>query len=103
MVETAEAVKIIDEILHQICEQSRKCSTLEMRSYLEPVFLQTLKHCLDKAAEKNKPACVLGAKDLSMSPSYIENTCRFIRTIKLDEAKEAAQKVSRRLKTCFQN
>ncbi|ADU73416.1 MAG TPA: phosphoenolpyruvate--protein phosphotransferase [Hungateiclostridium thermocellum] len=122
MVETAEAVKIIDEILnevdfisigtndmlHQICEQSRKCSTLEMRSYLEPVFLQTLKHCLDKAAEKNKPACVcgematdpmaivvllgMGAKDLSMSPSYIENTCRFIRTIKLDEAKEAAQK-----------
>lgn len=79
-----------------------------MRSYLEPVFLQTLKHCLDKAAEKNKPACVcgematdpmaivvllgMGAKDLSMSPSYIENTCRFIRTIKLDEAKEAAQK-----------
>jgi len=34
----------------------------------------------------------MGAKDLSMSPSYIENTCRFIRTIKLDEAKEAAQK-----------
>lgn len=122
MIETAESVKIIEEILnevdfisigtndmlHQICEQNRKCSTLEMRSYLEPVFLQTLKYCVDKAIEKNKPASVcgematdpmavivllgIGVKDLSMGPAYIEDIGRFIRTVKLDEAKEAARR-----------
>jgi len=95
-------------MLHQICEQNRKCSTLEMRSYLEPVFLQTLKYCVDKAIEKNKPASIcgematdpmavvvllgMGVKNLSMCPAHIENICRFIGTIRLDEAKDAAKR-----------
>lgn len=120
MIETAESVKIIDEILnevdfisigtndmlHQICEQNRKCSTLEKRSYLEPVFLETLKYCTDKAIEKNMPVTVcgematdpmavivllgIGVKDLSMSPAYIDDICRFIKRVKLDEAKKIA-------------
>ena len=66
MIETALAVENLEEILeqvdfisigtndmlHQICEQSRKCSTLEKRSYLEPIMLNTIKRCVDKAFEK---------------------------------------------------
>ena len=37
-----------NDMLHQICEHNRKCSTLEKRSYLEPTMLRIIKYCIKR-------------------------------------------------------
>jgi phosphotransferase system enzyme I (PtsI) len=120
MIETALAIENLEEILmqvdfisigtndmlHQICEQSRKCSTLEKRSYLEPVMLNTIKFCVDKALENKTDISVcgematdpmgvvillgMGVHNFSMSPASIEDVYSFIKGISIGDAKELA-------------
>ncbi|NLP13086.1 MAG: phosphoenolpyruvate--protein phosphotransferase [Clostridium sp.] len=124
MIETALAVENLEEILeqvdfisigtndmlHQICEQSRKCSTLEKRSYLEPIMLNTIKRCVDKAFEKKVDVSVcgematdpmgvvvllgMGIHNFSMSPASIKDIYSFIKGISFADAKELAIRVA---------
>lgn len=98
-----------NDLLHQICDLSRKCSTLEKRSYLEPELLKTIKYCIDKAIENNKTVSIcgemaidplaavvlvgMGAHDLSMSPASVAGIDKFIREISFKEARMLADKV----------
>lgn len=97
-----------NDLMHQICDQNRKCSTLEKRSYLEPVLLETIQYCIKSAVDNNKTASIcgematdpmaviillgMGAHDLSMSPASITNIYNFIRRVSFIEAKDIAKK-----------
>ncbi|MDQ2086676.1 phosphoenolpyruvate--protein phosphotransferase [Herbivorax sp. ANBcel31] len=121
LIETALAVKNLDDILkevdfisigtndllHQICKFNRKCSLLGKRSYLEPEFLKIVQYCIDKALANNKRVSVcgemasdieaavllvgMGVHELSMNPASCLNIGNFIRNISFKEAKGIAK------------
>jgi phosphotransferase system enzyme I (PtsI) len=123
LIETVSAVEDLDNILkeidfisigtndllHQVCGFSRKCSTIEKNSYFEPEFLRTLKLCIDKSLEHGKEVSVcgemasepvavpvlvgMGVNDLSMSPATYESIKKVIRELSFKEAKELAEKL----------
>lgn len=123
MIETALSVENLEEILkqvdfisigtndmlHQICEQNRKCSTLEKRSYLEPVMLNTIKYCVDKALENKTDVSVcgematdpmgvavllgMGIRNFSMSPASVNDIYNFVKGISITEAEDLARRV----------